>query len=425
MNDMAKNIIFYGPPGTGKTYLLQKMMSDYIDYQISDEQIRQAFFQYSETWCLITMIMLQHHGKMLATEIQQKIDALQLNAPISAVPSLEAHAVTPLIEGMVREPPYVFLDYGHGYWYMDRIRIQHAMPDFYNRFLSQSDVDRRYAFVTFHQSFSYEDFVEGIRPEYVKETNHIDYSPKPGVFKLLCTKALEHPEKQYAIFIDEINRGNIAEIFGELISLIELDKRKGMANELEVTLPYSKETFVIPNNVNIFGTMNSADKSIGTIDIALRRRFDFQAMNPDERVLAQELRMNDIDVEDIDGINLLALFQTMNRRIEILIDRNHLLGHALFLKVRTGDDIITVIQHKVIPLLEEYFFHDLQKIQLVFNDLTEDGLLRDDAVYCSETIAVDRYFDYSGDYVLEDKNHYFINPDLQARDLIHVYRNQS
>ena len=148
-------------------------------------------------------------------------------------------------------------------------------------------------------------------------------------------------------------------------------------------------------------------------------------MNPDERVLAQELRMNDIDVEDIDGINLLALFQTMNCRIEILIDRNHLLGHALFLKVRTGDDIITVIQHKVIPLLEEYFFHDLQKIQLVFNDLTEDGLLRDDAVYCSETIAVDRYFDYSGDYVLEDKNHYFINPDLQARDLIHVYRNQS
>lgn len=418
---MAENVIYYGPPGTGKTYLLQSMMSDYIDYQVSDQQVKDAYVQNTKDWILIAMIMLQNHGKMRPTEIQQKIDSLSLGKRVNVLSVLEEHNMDVSMLGVRRTPPCVFFECEGGTWYVNRIRIQQDMPDFFERFLGTSDVDRRYAFVTFHQSFSYEDFIEGIRPEYVKETNSIDYSPKPGVFKTLCTEATKHPEKEYAIFIDEINRGNISEIFGELITLIELDKRKGMANELSATLPYSKEPFVVPSNVNMFGTMNSADKSVGAIDIALRRRFKFIPMVPDSKIISDELLMNGVDPEDVDGINVPKLFDTMNSRIELLLDRNHMLGHALFMSVRSRADIIAVMRDKVVPLLEEYFFSDLQKIQLVFNDLDESGELRDNPIYMHSTLSVDTYFDYIGDYLLDDKKHYSVNPQMGEDSVKHVY----
>lgn len=418
---MAENTIYYGPPGTGKTYLLQSMMSDYIDYQISDAQVKNAYISNTKEWILIAMIMLQNHGKMRPTEIQQKIDGLHLGKSINVISVLEEHNMDVSVIGVKRTPPCIFFECGGGTWYVNRIRIQQAMPDFFDRFLSDSEVDRRYAFVTFHQSFSYEDFIEGIRPEYVEETNSIDYSPKPGVFKTLCEKASQHPEKEYAVFIDEINRGNISEIFGELISLIEVDKRQGMANELSATLPYSKEPFVVPSNVNLFGTMNSADRSVGAIDIALRRRFKFIPMVPDSQIIADELRMNGTDPNNINGIDVIKLFDTMNSRIELLLDRNHMLGQALFLSVRTDIDIVNVIREKVVPLLEEYFFSDLQKIQLVFNDLDEAGELRDNAIYQHSTLTVDGFFDYIGDYLLDDKKHYTVNPEISPVSLRHIY----
>ena len=418
---MAENVIYYGPPGTGKTYLLQSMMSDYIDYQVSDQQVKDAYVQNTKDWILIAMIMLQNHGKMRPTEIQQKIDSLSLGKRVNVLSVLEEHNMDVSMLGVKRTPPCVFFECEGGTWYVNRIRIQQDMPDFFERFLGKSDVDRRYAFVTFHQSFSYEDFIEGIRPEYVKETNSIDYSPKPGVFKTLCADAAKHPEKEYAIFIDEINRGNISEIFGELISLIEVDKRQGMANELSATLPYSKEPFVVPSNVNMFGTMNSADKSVGAIDIALRRRFKFIPMVPDSKIISDELLMNGTDPEDVDGINVLKLFDTMNSRIELLLDRNHMLGQALFMSVRSGADVVAVMRDKVVPLLEEYFFSDLQKVQLIFNDLDESGELRDNPIYMHSTISVDNYFDYIGDYLLDDKKHYSPNPKMDEESVKHVY----
>ena len=418
---MAENVIYYGPPGTGKTYLLQSMMSDYIDYQVSDQQVKDAYVQNTKDWILIAMIMLQNHGKMRPTEIQQKIDSLSLGKRVNVLSVLEEHNMDVSMLGVKRTPPCVFFECEGGTWYVNRIRIQQDMPDFFERFLGKSDVDRRYAFVTFHQSFSYEDFIEGIRPEYVKETNSIDYSPKPGVFKTLCADAAKHPEKEYAIFIDEINRGNISEIFGELISLIEVDKRQGMANELSATLPYSKEPFVVPSNVNMFGTMNSADKSVGAIDIALRRRFKFIPMVPDSKIISDELLMNGTDPEDVDGINVIKLFDTMNSRIELLLDRNHMLGQALFMSVRSGADVVAVMRDKVVPLLEEYFFSDLQKVQLIFNDLDESGELRDNPIYMHSTISVDNYFDYIGDYLLDDKKHYSPNPKMDEESVKHVY----
>ena len=418
---MAENIIYYGPPGTGKTYFLQNKMSEYIDYTVLDSQIKNAYIVDSQKWILIALIMLQNHGKMKPTDIQAKVAALNLGDAINVNSVLEEHNMDVSALGVQRIPPCVFFECGNGYWYVNRMRIHHHMPDFFEKFLRESQVEKRYAFVTFHQSFSYEDFIEGIRPEYVEESNSIDYSPKPGVFKTICAEASAHQEKQYAVFIDEINRGNISEIFGELISLIETDKREGTANELSATLPYSKEQFVVPNNINIFGTMNSADKSVGAIDIALRRRFRFVAMAPDSEVIKKELRMNDIDPANMDGINLIDLFNTVNSRIELLLDGNHLLGHAMFMGAKTGNDIVDIIRDKVVPLLEEYFFNDLQKIQLVFNDLDESGELRDNAIYMHSSLSIDDYFDYVGDYLLDDKKHYYVNPDLKEESLLHIY----
>lgn len=418
---MAENTIYYGPPGTGKTYLLQSMMSDYVDYQVSDEQIRSAYFARTEDWILLALIMLQNHGRMRPAELQAKVDSLRLGKRVNAISVLEEHSMAVSALGVKRTPPCVFFPCGDRQWYVNKIRLQQDIPDFFDRFLGDSEVDRRYAFVTFHQSFSYEDFIEGIRPEYVTETNSIDYSPKPGVFKEICRIARAYPEKQYAIFIDEINRGNISEIFGELISLIEVDKRQGMANELSATLPYSKETFVVPGNINVFGTMNSADRSVGAIDIALRRRFKFVPMTPDSGVIRDELEMNGLDPHDLDGIDVIKLFDTMNSRIEVLLDRNHLLGHAMFLPVRHGADVAAVIRDRVVPLLEEYFFNDLQKVQMVFDDLDETGELRSDPIYKHEIVSVEDYFTYIGDYLLDDKRHYFVNPNLTTETVRHVY----
>ena len=223
------------------------------------------------------------------------------------------------------------------------------------------------------------------------------------------------------MFIDEINRGNISEIFGELISLIEVDKRKDMENELSATLPYSKEIFVVPRNLNIFGTMNSADRSVGTIDIALRRRFKFIPMNPDVNVIADELTLNHVNPQNVDGVNVIKLFDTINSRIELLLDRNHMIGQAMFMAVRNADDIIRIIQDKIVPLMEEYFFNDLQKIQMVFNDLDESGELRENAIYMHSILSADSYFDFVGDYLILDKKRYFINPNITVTSIRHIY----
>ena len=166
---MAENIIYYGPPGTGKTYLLQNKMSDYIDYQVSDAQIVKAYQSETKDWILISLIMIQKHGKMKPSEIQSKIDSLKLGKRVSVVSVLEAHSMNVALADIIRKTPSIFFECGDGYWYVSRIKIQQNMPDFFEKFLSASEVERRYAFVTFHQSFSYEDFIEGIRPSYVKE----------------------------------------------------------------------------------------------------------------------------------------------------------------------------------------------------------------------------------------------------------------
>ncbi|EAK7798638.1 McrB family protein [Campylobacter jejuni] len=164
--------------------------------------------------------------------------------------------------------------------------------------------------------------------------------------------------KSYIIIMDEINRGNVSKIFGELITLIEPSKRIGEKEELKVTLPYSGEKFGVPKNVYIIGTMNTADRSITSLDTALRRRFEFVEMMPDVSKLSM----------DCEGINLQELLKAINTRIEYLLDREKTIGHAFFVSVENLEDLKKVFQNKIIPLLQEYFYNDYALINAVLND---------------------------------------------------------
>ncbi len=229
----------------------------------------------------------------------------------------------------------------------------------------------RIAFSTFHQSYGYEEFIEGIKPRLDKGSGSIGYTISDGIFKAFCRKAEKDgtSDKPCVFIIDEINRGNISKIFGELITLIEDTKRAGAREAMEAVLPYSGETFSVPGNVYILGTMNTADRSIALLDTALRRRFSFIEMMPDGKVL-ESLGIGKIIIGD-QTLNVAGMLEVMNRRIEFLFDREHTIGHAFFTRLMSGPSIevlADIFEKSIIPLLQEYFYEDYEKIQLVLGD---------------------------------------------------------
>lgn len=185
----------------------------------------------------------------------------------------------------------------------------------------------------------------------------------PNLLKKLSGKQISNTKK--VLIIDEINRGNVSQIFGELITLIEEDKRQGTKEALEVTLPYSKKRFGVPPNLYIIGTMNTADRSVEALDAALRRRFSFMETPPDSKLIATHGELKDENGILDKIIDLQLLLNVINQRIEKILDKDHLIGHSYFMKVTNLDELKATFQNKIIPLLQEYFFGDYGKIGLV------------------------------------------------------------
>lgn len=272
-----------------------------------------------------------------------------------------------------RRDPEIFWKDENSVWSVDAELVKEQLPEIYEDFEwmnyaeEEDNLKQRFKTVTFHQSYSYEDFIEGIKPVLETEggdNSDIGYQIEAGIFKKICLEAKNDPNQPYAIFIDEINRGNVASVFGELITLIEADKRTGEKNEISLELPYSKKSFSVPSNLHIIGTMNTADRSVEALDTALRRRFSFVEMIPEPN----KIESDGASKGKIDDIDLVKLLSTINERIEVLVDRDHTIGHAFFMKAKSIKDLKAVIADKIIPLLQEYFYGDYHKMELVLGN---------------------------------------------------------
>ena len=208
--------------------------------------------------------------------------------------------------------------------------------------------------ITFHPSYSYEEFVEGIRPKL--NTGNISYDMQDGIFKSIANDARNDPNNKYVLFIDEINRGNISKIFGELITLIENDKREIHHS----TLTYTKESFTVPKNLYIIGTMNTADKSLSLLDVALRRRFGFIELMPVYSVINEEIEV------DNEKFKLNELLVDLNKKIKKGIGRERQIGHSYFMKfgipIKTGKQLQSAFVNEIVPLLQEYLYEDNESL---------------------------------------------------------------
>jgi hypothetical protein len=382
---LSLNTILYGPPGTGKTYKLKdeyfKLFTTQKATQTKEEFYQDLVAKYS--WWEIIAATLYDLKSAKVPEISEhyllkaKV-AKSANSNVRATlwGTLQTHTVQDCkyVNYTNRQAPLFFDKTEDSVWTINNEILKNEAPEIIElvqlskTYQPQSIEKKRYVFTTFHQSFSYEDFIEGIKPlVYEDEQNpekgkQVIYDIKPGLFKQIVKEANNDRANNYAIFIDEINRGNIANIFGELITLIEEDKRIDTDNYIPVKLPYSGELFGVPPNLFIIGTMNTADRSVEALDTALRRRFSFIEMNPEPQKLSEPKFK-------CEGIDLEKLLFSINVRIEKLLDKDYCIGHSYFMNIQDQknpiDELRVIFQNKILPLLQEYFYGDWGKIMLV------------------------------------------------------------
>lgn len=376
---LSLNQILYGPPGTGKTYRLQKEYFDQFtikETSLSRDQYIESLVVDLTWWQAISIAVLDLKIAKVNNIYDHKIIRAKEKVSSSKTVKqtiwgqLQYHSLLdcPNVNVVSRAEPLFFSKSEESFWSIDNDLLEQSFPEAFeilenskNFVPSSNKLIKNYEFITFHQSFSYEDFIEGIKPRLDDAEKDVSFEIKDGVFKKLCLRAQADPNNNYAIFIDEINRGNVSAIFGELITLIEADKRIGAANEIKVKLPYSKSDFGVPLNLSIVGTMNTADRSVEALDTALRRRFSFVEIMPNPSLLSNV---------KFEGFNLEDLLITINERIEVLLDRDHTIGHSYFIKLESGDinGLKSVFLNNIIPLLQEYFYHNYEKIALILGE---------------------------------------------------------
>ncbi len=385
------NLILHGPPGTGKTYQMRALRDDFTPAPAAKTKSTAPRDVADLTWFEVIAIALADLGRPAEAReviahpfVQAKY--VEREPPTKLGPyvhaTLQGHTVreSKTVHYERRTNPLVFDKTADSKWFLPAGLPEDLRPEPGPPALPATP-DNQF-FVTFHPSFTYEDFVEGIRPESDEDGGPVRYPLRAGIFKQACERAVQltgfdrglaefcalpatertrllADAQPAVLFVDEINRGNVARILGELITLIEPDKRLGADQELVVTLPGSRQRFGVPSNLWIVGTMNTADRSVVALDVALRRRFAFEECPPRPELLDGVL---------VDGLDLGKLLRTINRRLLVLRDRDHLIGHAFFLPLKaapTLDGLRRVFRESVLPLLLEYFHDDLGRVGLV------------------------------------------------------------
>ena len=418
------NIIYTGVAGTGKTYRLLKIAQQYTDYlpRINDKDLLGQLLQdlsWREVVCLIFLDFeskkqdlikvaeIVSHEFFVSKAAQNSRDKNLSNTAWSVL-QMHTPASSQTVSYKNRASQAYFDKDNSGTWYLlpesmgllsnlaqQLAEFQQAQRE--NNSQNQEFRQQRFSMVSFHQAYGYEEFVEGIRPVMAatspatNSSSQMSYAIQDGAFLKLCQRAANDPDQRYAMLIDEINRANVSRVFGELLSLIEPDKRAGMTNAMTVNLAYSGRTFSVPANVDIYATMNSQDHSLAPLDMALRRRFRFiecppqpellpiihlnqdseavnsetfnsKTANPAEPLYSTENRY------PTETIDLAKLLTGLNNRIAQTLGAEAQLGHAFLWSVDSIEQLQTVLIEQIIPQLVQAAAGQVTILQYIFQD---------------------------------------------------------
>lgn len=403
----AINIIYTGVAGTGKTYQLLQLAKQYTDYvpTLDEQALLTQLLQplsWREVICLV-LLDLQNRQQDLAkvpeivaheffmAKARQNARAKNLNNTAWSVLQMHSPIKSTTVSCDNRASQAYFDKDQSGAWYLladslpllaelaqqlielKQVQYQHTLTSYRNIGI------KRYSMVSFHQAYGYEEFVEGIRPVIGAtgsqgQGSQMHYNIQDGAFLKLCQRAASDPKQRYAMLIDELNRANVSRVFGELLSLIEPNKRSGQAQAMQVQLAYSGRPFSVPSNVDIYATMNTQDHSLAPLDMAMRRRFRFIDCPPKPELLAT-IQCSDTKIDDNDedeptesAIDLAKILAGFNQRIVQTLGVEAQLGHAFLWSIDTLEELQTALIEQIIPQLLQATGGQLSVLQYLFND---------------------------------------------------------
>lgn len=386
MSELAKNIIYTGVAGTGKTYQLQQIAKQYTELlpvANTDELLKALLkpLSWREVICLV-FLDERKKGKSLlkVAEITNNlffVTKLKINQREKAIANTAwstlqqfspADSKNVLVKNKSSQSYFDKDDSSNWFLLADSLPLladlQNKLNDYQAAIHSQFQPNylqpklERFSFVSFHQAYGYEEFVEGIRP-HIADNGQMSYRIESGAFLRLCQQAKQDPSHRYAMLIDEINRANVARVFGELMSLIEPTKRAGQTDSLSVNLAYSRQPFSVPSNVDIYATMNSQDHSLSPLDMAFRRRFEFIECRPQPQLLGKVMA-NGIEID------LAKLLTALNQRIAQNLAKDSQLGHSFLWGIDSLQALSAAFSQSIIPQVAQACQQHGQILQAIF-----------------------------------------------------------